>query len=88
MAYILGKIRNIKAEAIKQKLAQDATTHASEGMFLQYIWQNTNDENEVFFIFRVDDLEASKKRIAQRHEETLILNPEANLPEMIYLDSV
>ena len=54
-------------------------------MFLEHIWQNADDDNEVLFIFRINDIDATKALIHQLHSEALTKDPKANLPEMTYL---
>ena len=51
MAYMLAKLRNIRLEAVKQRLETDAQEHAAEGMFVEHLWQNIDDVNEVLFCF-------------------------------------
>ncbi len=58
--------------------------HAKEGMYLEHLWQNADDVNEMQFLFRTDDLractfvEATHARAKKEHQE-------ANLPEMLFL---
>jgi len=54
-------------------------------MFLQHLWQNTDDENEVLFLFQIDDIENQKTLINKFPSKTLAQTPEVNLPTMPYL---
>jgi hypothetical protein len=85
MDHILAKLRNVKLEDIKKILTDDAAYHATEGLYLEHIWQNDEDADEVLFLFRVDDLKKGKKFIDRVHSGALKENPDANLPKMTYL---
>jgi hypothetical protein len=54
-------------------------------MYLEHIWQNVDDENEVLFLFRINSIENTKKLIERLHSKALEQNPDANLPTMVYL---
>ena len=86
MAYVLAKLRNVKLEVIKEILTKDAAEHAKEGLFLEHLWQNINDQNEVLFLFRTTDLNHARKYIDQLHSHALQQDPKANLPTMTYLE--
>ncbi len=85
MPHLLAKLQNVPLEAIREILEKDKEYHASQGMYLEHLWQNDDVENEVLFLFKIDDLKKTKKLIDKLHSDTLSENPEANLPEMIYL---
>jgi hypothetical protein len=85
MPHLLATLRNVPLEIIKDVLEKDKEFHKSQGMYLKNIWQNTDDENEVLFLFQIDDVESTKTLIHKLHSETLEQNPDANLPTMIYL---
>ena len=53
-------------------------------MFLEDIWQNTDDDNEVLFIFQINDIDETKALIHQLHSDSLTQDPNANLPETTY----
>jgi hypothetical protein len=85
MPYLLATLRNVPFETIKGVLENDRAFHASEEMYLEHIWQNIDDENEVLFLFRINSVENTKKLIEGLHSSALSQNPDANLPTMIYL---
>jgi hypothetical protein len=85
MSHILATLRNVQLEVIGQILRNDAPEHAKEGLYLEHLWQNIDDENEVLFLFRADNLMHVKEYIEGLHTQALKENPEANLPRMIYL---
>ncbi|MBA4319717.1 MAG: hypothetical protein C0412_15050 [Flavobacterium sp.] len=85
MPHLLATLKNVPLEIIREVLEKDKEFHKSQGMYLKNIWQNTDDENEVLFLFQIDDVESTKTLIHKLHSETLEQNPDANLPTMIYL---
>lgn len=85
MPHLLATLRNVPFETIKGILENDKAFHASEEMFLEHIWQNADDENEVLFLFRINSIEKTKKLIEKLHTKALEQDPKANLPTMIYL---
>ena len=54
-------------------------------MYLENIWQNTDNKNEVFFLFKIDSIEKTKVLINKLHTQATAENPKANLPTLIYL---
>ncbi|WP_136668400.1 hypothetical protein [Flavobacterium sp. H122] len=84
MPHLLAKLTNVPLEVIKEVLHKDAEFHASQGMYLEHIWENADVENEVQFLFRIDDITATKILIDKLHSDALAENPGANLPAMTY----
>jgi hypothetical protein len=85
MDHILARIRGVKMEDIKSVLRADASQHAEQGLILRHIWRNADDPDEILFIFTTPNLEQARKFIETEHGETLKENPNANLPEMLFL---
>lgn len=85
MPHLLATLRNVPFETIKEVLENDRAFHASEEMYLEHIWQNADDENEVLFIFRINSIANTKKLIEKLHNKALEQDPNANLPNMTYL---
>lgn len=86
MAHILNKLTNVKLEDVKNQLDMDKAGHAEQGMYLEHLWINADNPNEVFFLFRVDDLNQCKQLIEKVYSEARKKNPDAKLPEKIYLE--
>lgn len=84
MPHLLAKLKNVSLEIIKNVLEKDKAYHSSQGMYLEQLWQNADDENEVQFLFRIDDINQTKALIHKLHSDALAENPKANLPEMTY----
>ncbi|MBI2658193.1 hypothetical protein HYX08_05870 [Candidatus Woesearchaeota archaeon] len=86
MPHILAKLKGVKIEDIKPHLKRDAPIHAKEGLFLEHLWQNADDSNEILFIFKTNDLNHARQFIQKVHSEALKENPKANLPHMTFLE--
>jgi hypothetical protein len=85
MDHILARIRGVKMEDLKNMLKADMSKYAQQGLILRHIWRNTDDPDEILFIFTTADLNRARKFIEMEHAETLKENPNANLPEMLFL---
>jgi hypothetical protein len=85
MSHILAKLRKVKPADIRKQLKKDADQHAEQGLYLEHLWQNADNQDEVYFLFRADNLERSRAFINKTHSEARKENPEAVLPEMLYL---
>ena len=85
MPHLLATLRNVALEIIREVLEKDKEFHKSQGMYLEHLWQNADDENEVLFLFKIDDIENAKTLIHKLHSETLSHNPNADIPTMVYL---
>ncbi len=86
MSHVLAKLKGVKLADIEKALKEDAKVHANEGLFLEHLWQNDDDENEVLFLFRADDLSHAKHYIKKVHSKALVENPDVNLPQMVFLE--
>ncbi len=86
MAHVLAKLSEVKFENVKQKLREDAPEHAEQGMYLEHLWRNSDDPNEVLFLFRVNDLNHCKELMKKRHAEARQKDANAKLPELTFLD--
>ena len=85
MPHMLARLKGVKPEIIKQVLQNDAPAHAKEGFYLEYFWINDDDPDEILFLFRVKDLDLTKKFINKVHGQALKEDPLANLPGMTFL---
>jgi len=86
MAHMLAKLRGVRAEDIKKILEADAAGHAEQGFYLEYLWQNVDNPDEVLFLFQVDDLEHAKRFIEEAHAHSRAIDPQGNLPHMTFLE--
>lgn len=85
MDHILARLKGAKIEDIKSVMKADAADHAKQGLVLRHIWRNADDPNEIVFIFTTTDLDSARKFIETAHEQVRRENPDANLPQMLFL---
>ena len=50
MPHLLAILKNVPIEIIKDVLEKDKEFHKTQGMYLEHLWQNADDENEVLFL--------------------------------------
>ena len=87
MAHILNKITNVPIEILKNQLNKDAKEHALHDMYLEHIWQNDDNKDEVIFLFKTKNLSKAKKYIHSMHTKVKKENPTLTLPETIFLQN-
>jgi len=85
MAHVLARLTGVPLSAVKRQLVMDASAHAEQGMHLEHLWTNPDHPGEVLFLFRVDDLDRCKQRMNSVHAAALQADPNATLPEVVYL---
>ena len=86
MAHILAGLRRVKAEEIKEVLKADAARHAEQGLYLEHLWQNVDDPEEVLFLFRTDDLRGARQFVETVHAHALTEDPRISIPQMTFLE--
>ena len=86
MAHVLAKLTGAAFADVERQLRQDAATHAEWGMYLEHLWKNIDSADEVLFLFRVDDLDRCKQRMKGVHAEARRQDPDAKLPQLVFLD--
>ena len=86
MAHVLAKLTGAPMPAVKQQLEHDAAEHAEQGMYLEHLWQNAENSEEVFFLFQVKDLAHCQQRMREVHAQARAKNPDAPIPEMTFLN--
>lgn len=85
MPHLFATLKNVALEITQEVLEEDEAFHNSQGMYLEHLWQNADDENEVMFLFQIDDVEKTRTLIHKLHSDALAQDRESNLPSMIYL---
>jgi hypothetical protein len=88
MAHVLAKLSGVKFADVRQQLEKDASAHAEQGMYLDHLWKNVDDPNEVLFLFRVNDLNHCKQLMNRIHAQARQQDPNVNLPQMTFLTEV
>ena len=85
MSHILARLKGVNVEDIKKVLKADAPQHAEQGLYLEHLWQNADDSEEVVFLFGIENLIKAKEFINKVHTEALAKNQQANLTYMKFL---
>lgn len=85
MAHVLAKLTGVKLADVKQQLEIDRSGHAEQGMYLERLWTNADNPDEVLFLFRVNDLNHCQQLMKKVHAEARQKDPNAKLPEMVFL---
>jgi hypothetical protein len=85
MAHVLAKLTGAKFTDVKRQLETDAAAHAEQGMYLEHLWENADDPEEILFLFRVDDLNHCKQRMNGVHAQARREDPNAKLPQLVFL---
>jgi hypothetical protein len=88
MAHVLAKLSGVRLADVKQQLEKDAPGHAEQGMHLEHLWKNSDVPDEVLFLFRVNDLNHCKQTMNRVHAESRRKDPNAKLPQVVFLDEV
>jgi hypothetical protein len=86
MAHLLARLNGVKVEDLKQALQADAARHAEEGLFVEHVWQNADDLQDVLFLFRTADLGHARQFIEKVHAGAREQDAQANLPHMTFLE--
>jgi hypothetical protein len=86
MAHVLARLRGVKIEQIKSVLEAGAPNHAEQGLYLEHLWQSSDDPDEVLFLFQTGDLDHSKRFIEEVHAQARKDDPTATLPHMTFLE--
>ncbi|RTY92409.1 hypothetical protein [Flavobacterium sp. GT3R68] len=86
MPHLIARLQNVPIETIREILERDKAFHNQNNMFLEHLWQNADNQNEVQFLFKIDTIEVTRTLINKLHSEALAQDAHANLPEMTYLE--
>lgn len=85
MPHILNKMTGVRFKDIQNQLKTDAAAHAEHGIYLEHLWRNADNPDEIFFLFRVDDLDYCKNLMQNIYKDAREENPDITLPEKIFL---
>jgi hypothetical protein len=88
MTHVLAKIKGVDPQEFKEYLQQEEEKHAEQGLYLEHYWHNTKDQEEIFFLFRSDDISKAEEFIKQAHTEAYMNDIYANLPQMTFLQAL
>jgi hypothetical protein len=86
MDYILGR-HKADVEAWRKVVESDKEAHLKAGLHFQQVWINSDDPNEIFFIFRVDDLEKAKAFLQKAGALDKEKQQRGEIPQLWFLES-
>ena len=59
MNYLLGQFK-VDLKLWKQVVTSDTALHREAGMHFQRVWRNLDNPEEIFFLFRLEDVAVAK----------------------------
>jgi hypothetical protein len=84
--HLLAKLHGVNYSEIEKSLKADFLKHAAEGIFLEHLWQNNENGDEILFLFRIMNMDRAKKFLNSMHLEAIKADPGVVLPEMTFLE--
>jgi len=87
MHYILGRHKVEDVEAWKSMMESHREGHVESGLHFQQVWSNADNPNEIFFLFRVDDLNKAKSSLKEAGALDKEKQQRGEMPELLFLDS-
>ena len=61
MHYILGRFKVADVGVWQEMIRSHRDEHVKAGLHFEKLWSNVDDPSEIYFTFRVDDLERAKR---------------------------
>jgi hypothetical protein len=86
MAHVLARLKGMSYADIRQVLVADSKRHAQQGLYLEHLWRNIDDANEILFLFWAGDIGHAREFMDTIHARTLNENPQAKLPHLVFLE--
>ncbi|MBI3897019.1 MAG: hypothetical protein HY308_01850 [Gammaproteobacteria bacterium] len=87
MGYLLGRHVLDDVEGWKKMMESHRQGHLQAGLHFQQVWSNADNPREIFFLFKVDDLNKAKSFL----KEAGALDPDkqarGEVPTLFFLDS-
>ncbi len=85
MAHILATLHGLEKDIVEEMLHSHKYQHELDGLHLEHLWGNAEDDEEVIFLFKTDDLDKAHEALDQIHQWAMQHNPEIEPPVVIYL---
>ena len=85
MAHILATLHGLEKDIVDEMLHSHKHQHTLDGLHLEHLWGNLEDDEEVIFLFQTENLQKAKIALEKIHQEAMRHNPEIVAPEIIYL---
>lgn len=85
MNYLLGTYKVDDVEAWKSIIASHREAHLSAGLHFQQVWSNVDNPREIFFLFRVDDVDKARLFLTEAGALDLEKQQRGEIPELRFL---
>lgn len=86
MNFIIGKFKADVA-AWRQGIAHDREAHNKAGLHFQEVWRNVDDPDEIFFLFKVDELDRARKFLQEAGALDQEKSSRGEIPHLVFLES-
>jgi hypothetical protein len=85
MAHILATLHGLEKDVVEELLHAHKFQHELDGLHLEHLWSNAEDDEEVIFLFKTDNVDTARLALEKIHRDCMRHNPEIEPPEMITL---
>lgn len=85
MSYVLATLHWLEKDIVEDMLHEHTKKHSLEWLHLEHIWKNAEDDEEVIFLFKTDDLDKAERLLDMVHKEAMRHNYDIDPPRVIYL---
>ncbi len=85
MSHVLATLHGLEKDIVEAMLHEHTKKRSLDGLHLEYIWMNAEDDEEVIFLFKTDDIEKAHHLMDMIHRESLEHNQDMTPPKVIYL---
>ena len=84
MSHVLATFHGIEKDLIEDMIHDHIHKHKDD-IYVEHLWQNADDMDEIVFLFKVDDIDHMKQILEKVHLESIKHNPKIIPPKIIYL---
>ena len=85
MSHVLAILHGLEKDIVESMLHEHTKKRTLDGLHLEHIWTNAEDDDEVVFLFKTDDMKKAHLLMDMIHKESQKHNYDINPPEIIYL---
>ncbi len=85
MPHVLATLHGLEKDIVENMLHEHTKKRDLEWLHLEHIWENSEDDEEVIFLFKTDDIAKAKILLEKIHQDSLKHNYDIAPPKVIYL---
>ncbi len=85
MSHILVTLYGIEKDIVEDILHEATHKHKNEGIHLEHIWQNADNDDEVVFLFQAESKKQAESLLEKIMKKTAEYTPLLEPPKVIYL---